>query len=108
MSGEGEGHWELKVGDLTGEKRVGKVTGTVGIREVPGGFSVEVFDDDGVRILPRVWDTFDEADAFALGFIEGLDQGMLNAITVLDKVHAIDKNKIEVLPQKVVGHGDDD
>lgn len=106
MSSEGSGHWELKASDEA--KREGKITGTVGIREVPGGYVVEVFDDEGVRILPRVWDTFGEADAFALGFIEGLDQGMLNAINVLDKVHAIDKSKIELLPQKVVGHGDDD
>jgi hypothetical protein len=110
MSSEGDqqGHYELKASSLSGPTVEGKIAGTVGIQETPDGWRVETFDDEGVRFLPRIWDTFAEADAFALGYIEGLDQGLMNAITVLDKVHAIDKSKIEILPQKVVRHGDDD
>jgi len=111
MSSEGDqhGNYELKASSLEGPTVEGKITGSVGIQEMlGGGWRVESYDDEGVRILPRIWDTYAEADAFALGYIEGLDQGMLNAITVLDKVHAIDKSKIEIQPQRVIEHGNDD
>jgi len=107
MSSEGDthGNYELKASNPDIE---GKITGSVGIVQVPGGWRVEAYDEEGVRVMPRIWDTYDEADAFALGYIEGLDQGLLNAITVLDKVHAIDKSKIEIQPQRVIEHGNDD
>jgi hypothetical protein len=107
MSSEGDthGHYELKA---SGEKIEGKISGSVGIAQTADGWIVEMFDDEGIRVIPRTWESFELADAFALGFIEGLDQGMLNAITVLDRVHAIDKRNIEIVPQKVIEHGNDD
>ena len=103
MSSEGEqiprGEYELKV---SGKYRVGKVSGSVGIAgDDLTGWRVEAFDDTGVRVLPLTFRTIEEADAFARGFMDGIDQGFLNCIEALAQVGAIDKSRIELLPQIV-------
>lgn len=107
MSSEGDevrGHaeYELKMNELEGHLRAAKVKGSVAIAgDDLTGWRVEAYDENGVRVLPRVWPVMEQADAFALGFLEGLDQGMINAVNVLAELGIIDKGRIEILPQQV-------
>jgi len=107
MSSEGDqtrgrARYELRLNELKGKLREAKVSGSVAIAgDDINGWRVEAFDDTGVRVLPRVWPEMEQADAFALGFLEGLDQGMMNAVEALAKLGLIDRDRIEILPQDV-------
>lgn len=112
MSEEGgtpKASYELWMGN-NDTKKISKISGSVGIRELSDGtWEVEAFDDEGVRLLPMKWESIELADAFARGFVEGLDQGLINAIRVLEKAGAINRGVVEIMPQQVREHdGDDD